>query len=227
LDADKSGNLYASNCHGFVYVYAPGNSVPSYRLFDNGGTAWSVAVCPNGNIFVGNFQQESGPGDVAEFAGGQRSPTSVVPLTDAYNVFGVACDDNSVLWISYDDQDSGMHIAAFDGTTVTDYGSLGIAFVGAVRVTGTGDLVVASQPSQSNPNPSVEFFNSQNLAAGPYLTISVPDVSGFSLIPSLKDIWVADGDAVEFNLRGNVRSQIGGGIVVGAFDVYAFPPGNT
>ncbi len=102
MDADSHGNLYVtSQGTAAVTVHTPGTYTASKILNEGNGQApASVAVCPNGTVYVSNTYANSGfdLGTIEIFAPGSTSPTGAIADSNIYFSFFVACDAHGNVW---------------------------------------------------------------------------------------------------------------------------------
>jgi hypothetical protein len=103
LAADTSDNLYVANSHGNnLLMFPPGGTTVTKTFDDTGQYPYSVAACPNGTILAGNEVSVSGGnGSVTLYANGSTSPTGTISASVMNEVWGVACDAKSNIYISY------------------------------------------------------------------------------------------------------------------------------
>ena len=198
MDKDRRENLYVtSQGTSSVNVYAPGTYTASKILNEGNEQApASVAVCPNGTVYVSNTYANYGysNGSIQIFARGSTSPTGAIPDSNIYFSFFVACDASGNVWYDYLDNSVVTGVAEYVPSTgtITQFGSLGIAFPGGIRAFGNGMLSINDQ-SASQSNGSVHVFNTSNMAGGPIASITgfADPVSG-SWIGSDAAMWQAD-----------------------------------
>jgi hypothetical protein len=237
MDRDRHGNLYVtSQGTASVNVYTPGTYTASKILNEGNQQApASVAVCPNGTVYVSNTYANGGNvnGSIQIFAKGSTSPTGSIPDSNIYFSFFVACDAAGNVWYDYVDQNFVTGVAEYvpSTATITQFGSLGIGFPGGIRALGNGKLSINDQ-STSQFNGSVHIFDTSNMAGGPIASITgfADPVSG-SWIKSDAATWQADisNQRVEFaKLVGSpqIKYSIGYGVLQGPEDALVFPAGN-
>jgi hypothetical protein len=233
MDSDSNGNLWvASTGNSTIRAYPPGVYKAATVLSDPDEFPVSVAVCPNGTVYGSNAYDLSFlPGNIVIYSPGSTSPTGTVPDGNIYSATFVACDANNVLWYDYLDYTYNPNVASYNGTTVTEYGSLGLTpntIPGGIRAGKNGTtLAIADQGAAT-----IDLFTKSNPAAGPYATLKglFSDPVSFSFIKSQSDVWVADDakvEALEATLKGKVPATVGSGTLVQPIDAYAFPTGNT
>jgi streptogramin lyase len=237
MDADSHGNLYVtSQGTAAVNVYTPGTYTASTILNEGNGQApASVAVCPNGTVYVSNTYANSGfdLGSIEIFAHGATSPTGTIADSNIYFSFFVACDAHGNVWYDFLDTNFVTGVAEYVPSTqaITEFGNLGIAFPGGIRAIERGRLSINDQ-STSQFDGTVQIFDTSNMAAGPVKTITgfADPVSG-SWGPNDKGTWQADisNQNVEFaQPKGSpqIKYTIGGGVLQGPVDAYVFPAGD-
>jgi hypothetical protein len=244
MDTDSHENLYVtSQGTSSVNVYAPGTYTASKILNEGNQQApASVAVCPNGTVYVSNTFANGGfvNGSIQIFAPGATTPTGSIPDRNIFFSFFVACDSAGNVWYDYVDTNFVTGIAKYvpSTATITQFGSLGIAFPGGIRALGNGLLSINDQ-STSQFNGSVHIFNTANMSGGPLRSITgfADPVSG-SWTTSVstetaadKATWQADisNQRVEYaTLVGNpqIKFSIGSGVLLGPVDAFVFPASN-
>jgi hypothetical protein len=237
MDRDRHGNLYVtSQGTSAVNVYAPGDFTASKVLNEGNQQApASVAVCPNGTVYVSNTYANYGyvNGSIQIFAPGSTSPTGSIPDGNIYFSFFVTCDGAGNVWYDYLDNNIVTGVAKYVPSTgtITQFGSLGIAFPGGIRAFGNGLLSINDQ-STSQYDGSVHIFDASNMAGGPISSITgfADPVSG-SWVNSDLAMWQADitNQNVEHaTLAGNpqIKYSIGSGLLQGPVDAFVFPAGN-
>jgi hypothetical protein len=237
MASDRQGNLYVtSQGTSAVNVYAPGNYTATKILNEGNQQAPAyVAVCPNGTVYVSNTYANGGyvNGSIQIFAPGATAPTGSIPESNIFFSFGVACDAANNVWFNYLDTNFATAFAEYVPSTgtITELGSLGIAFPGGIRSFGKGMLMINDQ-SNSQFDGTVNIFDSSNMAAGPVSTVSgfADPVSG-SIITSHKATWQADisNQRVEYAQLGGaqkIKFTIGAGVLQGPEDAVVFPSGN-
>ncbi len=237
MDSDQHGNHYVtSQGTASVNIYSPGTYTASKILNEGNLQApASVAVCPNGTVYVSNTYANNGysNGSIQIFAPNATSPTGSIPDSNIYFSFFVACDKAGNVWYDYLNTSIVTGVAEYAPSTgtITQFGSLGIAFPGGIRALGNGLLSINDQ-SASQTNGSVEVFNGSNMAGGPVSTITgfADPVSG-SWIKSDAATWQADisNQRVDYaTLAGSpqIRYSIGVGVLQGPVDALVFPHGN-
>ena len=237
MDTDRHENLYVtSQGTSSVNVYTPGSYTASKILNEGNQQApASVAVCPNGTVYVSNTYANNGyeNGSIQIFASGATSPTGSIPDANIYFSFFVACDAAGNVWYDYLDTNIVTGVAEYVPSTGTimQFGSLGIAFPGGIRAFGKGLLSINDQ-SVSQFDGSVHVFDTANMAGGPISSMTgfADPVSG-SWIKSDKAMWQADisNQRVEYaKLKGSpqIRYSIGGGVLYGPIDALVFPTGD-
>ena len=237
MDTDRHENLYVtSQGTSAVNVYAPGSYTASKILNEGNQQApASVAVCPNGTVYVSNTYANYGysNGSIQIFAPGSTSPTGSIPDGNIYFSFFVACDAAGNVWYDYLDNNIVTGVAEYVPSTgtITQFGSLGIAFPGGIRALGNGLLSINDQ-SASQSNGSVYLFNASNMAGGPVSSITgfADPVSG-SWARLDGATWQADitNGRVEYakpSASPQIRYSIGSGVLGGPVDAFVFPAGN-
>ena len=238
MDRDRHGNLYVtSQGTSSVNVYKPG-TYTAWKILNEGyaQAPASVAVCRNGTVYVSNTYANYGysNGSIQIFAHGSTSPTGTIPDSNIYFSFFAACDAAGNVWYDYLDTSFVTAVAEYVPSTgtITQYGSLGIAFPGGIRTLAHGMIAINDQ-SATQSNGSVQIFNSANMAAGPVSTITgfADPVSG-SWIKSDAATWQADivNQTVDFaKVAGTpqIKYSLGAGILYGPEDTLVFPSGNT
>ena len=237
MDRDRHGNLYVtSQGTAAVNVYTPGTYTASKILNEGNQQApASVAVCPNGTVYVSNTYANNGyvNGSIQIFAPGATSPTGFIPDGNIYFSFFVACDHAGNVWYDYLDSNFATGVAEYvpATATITQFGSLGIAFPGGIRAFGNGMLSINDQ-STSQFDGSVHIFDTSNMAGGPISSITgfADPVSG-SWVNSDAAMWQADisNQRVEYaKLTGSpqIKYSIGAGVLEGPEDAFVFPSGN-
>jgi hypothetical protein len=233
MDTDSNGNLWvASTGNSTIREYPKGKFVATTVLSDNDEFPVSVAVCPNGTIYGSNADDYSQlPGNIVIYASGSTSPTGTVPETNIFRSYFVACDQSNTLWFDYINLSNQPAVASYNGTTVTEYGSLGLTpyeAPGGIRASNDGKTLAIVDQSAAQ----IDFFTKSNLSQGPYLKLgnvfTLP--VSFSFIKSQKNVWVADDtklEALEVTLKGKVPATVGTGTLVTPIDAFVFPAGNT
>ncbi len=237
MDRDRHGNLYVtSQGTAAVNVYTPGTYTASKILNEGNQQApASVAVCPNGTVYVSNTYANNGyvNGSIQIFAPGSTSPTGAIPDSNIYFSFFVACDHMGNVWYDYVDNNFVTGVAEYvpSTATITQFGSLGIAFPGGIRAFGHGLLSINDQ-SSSQFDGSVHIFDTSNMAGGPISSITgfADPVSG-SWAKSDAATWQADisNQRVEYaSLVGSpqIKYSIGSGVLLGPEDAFVFPAGS-
>ena len=237
MASDRQGNLYVtSQGTSAVNVYAPGNYTATKILNEGNQQAPAyVALCPNGTVYVSNTYANGGyvNGSIQIFAPGATAPTGSIPESNIFFSFGVACDAADNVWFNYLDTNFATAFAEYVPSTgtITELGSLGIAFPGGIRSFGKGMLMINDQ-SNSQFDGTVNIFDSSNMAAGPVSTVSgfADPVSG-SIITSHKATWQADisNQRVEYAQLGGsqkIKFSIGAGVLQGPEDAVVFRTGN-
>ncbi len=195
----------------------------------------SVAVCPNGTVYVSNTYAYNGyqNGSIQIFASGSTTPTGSIPDGNIYFSFFVSCDHAGNVWYDYVDDSFVTGVAEYVPSTgtITEFGSLGIAFPGGIRAFGKGLLAINDQ-SNSQFDGSVHIFNAADMAAGPIASITgfADPVSG-SWTRDHAATWQADitNQDVEFaKLLGSpqIKYAIGLGVLQGPVDALIFPSGS-
>jgi hypothetical protein len=237
MDTDRHDNLYVtSQGTSAVNVYAPGTYTASKILNEGNQQApASVAVCPNGTVYVSNTYAYNGyqNGSIQIFAPGSTTPTGSIPDGNIYFSFFVACDHAGNVWYDYLDSSFTTGVAEYVPTTgtITQFGSLGIAFPGGVRALKKG-LISINDQSNSQYNGVVYVFNTANMAGGPISTITgFADPASGSWNISDGATWQADisNQDVEFaKLLGNpqIKYAVGSGVLQGPIDALIFPSGS-
>jgi hypothetical protein len=238
MDSDRHGNLYVtSQGTSSVNVYTPGTYTATKILNEGNQQApASVAVCPNDTVYVSNTYANNGyaNGSIQIFAPGSTSPTGSIPDKSIFFSFFVACDAAGNVWYDYLDNNVVTGVAEYAPATgtITEFGSLGIAFPGGIRSFGKGMLSINDQ-SASQFDGSVHIFDSANMAGGSVSTITgfADPVSG-SWTKSHVATWQADisNQSVEYaKLKGStqIKYSIGAGVLWGPEDALVFPNGNT
>jgi hypothetical protein len=238
MDSDRHGNLYVtSQGTSSVNVYTPGTYTATKILNEGNQQApASVAVCPNDTVYVSNTYANNGyaNGSIQIFAPGSTSPTGSIPDKSIFFSFFVACDAAGNVWYDYLDNNVVTGVAEYAPATgtITEFGSLGIAFPGGIRSFGKGMLSINDQ-SASQLDGSVHIFDSANMAGGSVSTITgfADPVSG-SWTKSHVATWQADisNQSVEYaKLKGTtqIKYSIGAGVLWGPEDALVFPNGNT
>jgi len=237
MDTDRHENLYVtSQGTSSVNVYTPGSYTASKILNEGNQQApASVAVCPDGTVYVSNTYANYGyqNGSIQIFAPGSTSPTGSIPDSNIYFSFFVACDGAGNVWYDYLDNNIVTGVAKYVPSTgtITEFGSLGIAFPGGIRAFGKGLLSINDQ-SASQFDGSVYVLDRNNIAGGPISSMTgfADPVSG-SWIKSDKATWQADisNQRVEYaKLVGSpqIKYSIGAGVLYGPVDALVFPAGN-
>ena len=237
MDADSHENLYVtSQGTSAVNVYAPGSYTASKVLNEGNQQApASVAVCPNGTVYVSNTYANNGyqKGSIQIFAPGSTSPTGSIPDGNIYFSFFVSCDAAGNVWYDYLDNSFVTGVAEYAPatSTITQFGSLGIAFPGGIRAFAKGLLSINDQ-SSSQSDGSVQIFNTSNMNGGPISTITgfADPVSG-SWIKSDHAMWQADitNQRVDYaKLVGTpqIKYSIGYGVLQGPVDAFIFRAGD-
>jgi hypothetical protein len=233
LDADASGNLWvASTGNSTIRMYPPKTFTAATILTDPDEFPVSVAVCPNGTVYGSNYQDLSFlPGNIVVYAPGATSPSGTVPDANIFIALFAACDANNVLWFDYMNYDYNPAVASYDGTTVTEYGSLGLTpytLPGGIRAGNNGTtLAIADQGAAL-----IYLFTKSNLAGGPYKKIKgiFSDPVSFSFPKKQHDVWVADDtlkEGIEATLKSKNVGIIGSGTLLQPIDAFVFPAGNT
>ena len=235
MDSDSQGNLYVtSQGTSSVNEYAPGSYTASKILNEGNQQApASVAVCGDGTVYVSNTYANGGNsnGSIQIFAPGATSPTGSIPDRNIFFSFFVACDRAGNVWYDYVDTNFGTHVAEYTPTfagTIREFGSLGIAFPGGIRILGNG-LISINDQSTSQFNGLVQIFNRANMTAGPVSTISgfLDPVSG-SWTVSGQATWQADISNLQVDyatLTGTpqIKYAVGAGVLLGPVDALIFP----
>ncbi|MGB8519997.1 MAG: hypothetical protein WCD38_07500 [Candidatus Tumulicola sp.] len=234
MDRDRHGNLYVtSQGTSSVNVYTPGSYTASKILNEGNQQApASVAVCPNGTVYVSNTYADNGnvDGSIQIFKKNATSPTGSIPDSKIFFSFFVACDAAGNVWYDYVDQNFVTGVAEYvpSTATITEFGSLGIDFPGGIRALGNGKLSINDQ-STSQTSGTVHIFNTSNMAGGPISTITGFDdpVSG-SWVKSDAATWQADitTQRVDFaKLTGSpqIKYSVGAGVLQGPEDALVFP----
>ncbi|MGC1761083.1 MAG: hypothetical protein WA742_17185 [Candidatus Cybelea sp.] len=237
MDTDRHDNLYVtSQGTSAVNVYTPGTYTASKILNEGNQQApASVAVCPNGTIYVSNTYANSGyqNGSIQIFAPGSATPTGSIPDGNIFFSFFVSCDGAGNVWYDYLNSSFVTGVAEYvpSSGAITQFGSLGIAFPGGIRALGKGLLSINDQ-SVSQFSGSVQIFQTSNMAGGPIarMTGFADPVSG-SWNSSHTATWQADisNQSVEFaKLLGSpqIKYSIGAGVLEGPEDALFFPAGN-
>ena len=233
LDIDASGNLYvaALGDPSSIRIYAPGTYTAAKTLNDPGEYIIAVAACPNGTIYAANqFNTNSGNGDIAIYAPGATSPTGTVPDANIDSALSVACDKNDVLWYVYVAPSDTLSVGSYDGTTVTEYGNLGLGGFNqssAIRAWVTSGLAIGSLTS------GINLFRDPPTKRGTGKPLNCRDFGGtaFAFDKPDEHIYELGGDSVEkCDRSGKSVYSIGQGqlqnLELGG-DVYTYPPGNT
>ena len=238
MDTDRHQNLYVtSQGTSSVNVYTPGSYTASKILNEGNQQApASVAVCPDGTVYVSNTYANYGyqNGSIQIFAPGSTSPTGSIPDGNIYFSFFVACDAAGNVWYDYLDNNIVTGVAEYVPSTgtITEFGSLGIAFPGGIRAFGNG-LALHQRPKRE-PVRRKRLISStrNNMAGGPISSMTgfADPVSG-SWNKADKAMWQADisNQRVEYaQLAGSpqIRFSIGAGVLYGPVDALVFPAGN-
>jgi hypothetical protein len=234
MASDSHENLYVtSQGTSAVNVYTPGTYTASKILNEGNQQApASVAVCPDGTVYVSNTYANYGYelGSIQIFAPGSTSPTGSIPDSNIYFSFFVACDVAGNVWYDYLDSNFITGVAKFVPSTaiITQFGSLGIAFPGGIRAFGDGMLSIDDQ-STSQTNGSVQIFNTANMAGGPVSSIPGFDdpVSGSWNKRGL-ETWQADittqrVDYAKLTGSPQIKYSIGSGVLQDPIDAFVFP----
>ncbi len=237
MDTDRHENLYVtSQGTSSVNVYAPGTYTASKILNEGNLQApASVAVCRDGTVYVSNTYANNGyvNGSIQIFAPKATTPTGSIPDGNIYFSFFVACDAAGNVWYDYVDQNFVTGVAEYvpSTATITQFGSLGIAFPGGIRAFGKGLLSINDQ-STSQFDGSVRIFDTSNMNAGPISSITGFDdpVSG-SWNKAGTAMWQADitDQRVYYaTLTGSpqIRYSVGAGILYGPIDALVFRTGD-
>ena len=237
MDTDRHENLYVtSQGTSSVNVYTPGSYTASKILNEGNQQApASVAVCPDGTVYVSNTYANYGyqNGSIQIFAPGSTTPTGSIPDSNIYFSFFVACDAVGNVWYDYLDNNIVTGVAEYVPSTgtITQFGSLGIAFPGGIRAFGKGLLSINDQ-SASQFDGSVHIFDTANMAGGPISSMTgfADPVSG-SWNKADKAMWQADisNQRVEYaQLAGSpqIRFSIGAGVLYGPVDALVFRTGD-
>jgi hypothetical protein len=229
MDMDSKGDLWVASTGSYqVNEYTPGTYTASTVLSDPNEFPVSVAVCPNGTVYVMNAYNVSfGPGDIEIYAAGATSPSGTISDANIYVPYFAACDANNVLWFDYANFNFYTAVASYDGSTVTEYGTLNIGFPGGIRVGKNGTTLGIDDQYEG-----VELFTKSDVSAGPYFTLPVSDVPvSFSFNKKQTDVWVADygqTDALEYVLKTSKEAvAVGAKTLQAPTDALVYPPGNT
>jgi hypothetical protein len=229
LDMDAKGDLWVASTGSYsINEYAPGTYKASTVLNDTGWFPVSVAVCPNGTVYALNSYDVSfGPGEIAIYAAGSTTSSSTVPDANVYVPYFGACDQNNVFWYDYADFNFDFNVASYNGSTVTEYGSLGIGFPGGIRIGNNGTTL-----GIDDQYAGVDLFTESNPSAGPYLTLPVAnDPVSFSFNKTQANVWVADygsTDVLEFVLKTGKQTVAEGAKTLKVpTDALDYPLGNT
>jgi hypothetical protein len=229
MDMDSKGDLWVASTGSYqVNEYTPGTYTASTVLSDPNEFPVSVAVCPNGTVYVMNAYNVSfGPGDIEIYASGATSPSGTISDANIYVPYFAACDANNVLWFDYANYNFYTAVASYNGSTVTEYGTLNIGFPGGIRVGKNGTTLGITDQYEG-----VELFTKSDVSAGPYFTLPVSDIPvSFSFNKKQTDVWVADygqTDALEYVLKTSKEAvSVGAKTLQAPTDALVYPPGNT
>jgi len=147
LAADPAGDLYVANSvANNILMFPPGGTTVSKTFTGAGPNPYTVAACANGTILAGNVGSGSTNGSVTLYANGSTSPTGTI--TEAYfnEVWGVACDAQSNIYVSY------YNVSQSNSGGVNEYDSAGkhgkvlpmtTQTPGEVKIDKAGDVVLA------------------------------------------------------------------------------------
>jgi hypothetical protein len=238
MDHDSRGNLYVtSQGTSAVNVYTPGSYTASRILNEGNDQApASVAVCPDGTVYVSNTYADGGStlGSIQIFAPGSNAPTGSIADSNIFFSFFVACDAQGTVWYDFLDTNFATGVAEYVPSTqaITEFGGLGIQFPGGIRALRDGRLSINDQ-SNDQFSGSVHIFDKSNLNAGPLWSITgFADPASGSWSERDKATWQADitHQDVEFAERKGptqIKYSIGGGVLQGPIDAVIFPEGNS
>jgi sugar lactone lactonase YvrE len=173
-----------------ILVYKKG-SLNSFETLSDNGQPRELAADSNGTLYAGNVNQ----GTVAVYAGGATSPTTYIPVPNAYQILGIAVDGKNNLYVSFNSQAGGNGSGQVDeflaGTTNPI--SLGITLVSAegMAVDKAGNLIVCDS-ADSDPSKAAVYVFAPG-ATTPSHTQNFPN--GYPISVALdkngKDLFVA------------------------------------
>ncbi len=208
LAGDAAGDLYVANSHGNnILMFSPGGTTVSKTFTDSGQYPYTVAACPNGTILAGNEAAVSGSnGSVTLYANGSTSPTGTIAESYFNEVWGVACDAQSNIYVSY------YNVSQSNSGGVNEYDSAGkhgkvlpmtTQVPGEIKIDKAGDVVL----SDLGTGQILYFHKTSGIPFRAFGAIAFY----FSFDAKDANIWTSDSDLYRITAKaGHVTDDIPG-----------------
>ncbi len=224
LLVDSAQNLYvADEENEAIYVFPAGATQPSVTYSDPGEYPDSVARCPDGKMYAGNYAGTNDRyGSVSIYSANAKKPSHVLTSPNFFSVSGVACDSKNNLYVAYYYTDAGPGYVSEYGPGGTGKGTLlpfSVQAPGSLSIDVAGDFVLADQFS------GIDYFHPTS--SQPFKTIVDNDIPlGFGLNANDSTMWIADSntDTVR-KVNTKTGKELSSFATTGApVDIAVFPP---
>jgi hypothetical protein len=224
LFVDSAQNLYvADEENEAIYLFPAGATQPSVTYSDPGEYPDSVARCPDGKMYAGNYAGTTDRyGSVSIYSANAKKPSHVLTSSNFFSVSGVACDSNNNLYVAYYYTDAGPGYVSEYGPGGTGKGTLlpfSVQAPGSLSIDAAGDFVLTDQFS------GIDYFHPTS--SQPFKTIVDNDLPlGFGLNANDSTMWIGDSntDTVR-KVNAKTGKEISSFTTAGApVDIAVFPP---
>jgi DNA-binding beta-propeller fold protein YncE len=224
LEVDPAGNLYVTDeLNEEIFVFPYGSTTPSATYYDPGWYPDSVATCPDGKLYVGNYAGTTDRfGSVSIYSAGKTKPAKVMTNAAFYSVSGVACDAKNNLYVAYLYTDAGPGYVSEFGPGGSGPGKMlpfSVQQPGSLEIDKAGDFILVDQLA------GVDFFHPT--ADSPFKTFSdANNPLGAVLNSADTGMWVTEsnvGTISKINIKtGKLTNSFP--VSGGPTDVAAYPP---
>ena len=198
---DGSHNIWVVNEHfSNVVEFTRGGTTPIKTLDDSVELPVDVTICPNGTIYVSNFDTlNSDSGNISVYANGSTSPTGSLSYPGEYYNYYLTCDANNNVFTTMYIVATGI-VVEYPGGRQSAATRLPIylGLPGGIKIDQAGNLLVGDQAAHR-----VTEYTEAGVPTGNSITTGSDDWHDIAVTPNGQVVLGADttarvGDAVLF-----------------------------